>query len=70
MCKEVYDLSPRQLIAVARLNQIRRNLLIESREATSVKSLATASGVGHLGRFASEYFLVFGERSCETLQRA
>lgn len=61
---DVYGMTPKRWHQVARLNQARQLLLDEPRAC--VTEVALRAGFSHLGRFASEYRQLFGERPSDT----
>lgn len=68
-CKDVYGLTPKQLFGVERLHRIRCELTKHQPLDVSVKDVATACGINHLGRFAWDYRKLFAEQPRTTLQR-
>ncbi|MBL8584874.1 MAG: helix-turn-helix domain-containing protein [Rhizobiaceae bacterium] len=68
--REVFGLSPHGLIERARLNACRRALQGARAQGRSVTQVAMDLGVTHLGRFAAQYRLLFGERPSETYRGA
>lgn len=62
-----FDTSPRRFLQTLRLNSIRRHLQRADALETSVTEVAMTHGVNHLGRFAEEYRLLFGEKPSRTL---
>lgn len=65
-----YDLrgmSPKQYILRTRLERVHRALVHRERQ-TTITSIATDYGFYELGRFASRYRSIFGERPSDTLR--
>jgi AraC family ethanolamine operon transcriptional activator len=65
--QDVLQLSPVSYLRALRLNGVRRELSASA--VDSVADCAARWGFWHLGRFASEYRELFGERPSQTLQR-
>ena len=65
---DVYDLGPIAYHRKLRLNESRRQLLRQSPQRGQVSIAANEHGFSHLGRFASEYKALFGERPSQTSQ--
>ena len=53
-----------------RLNQVRTLLKSRSPENTLVQDAAHRWGFSHMGQFAADYKLLFGENPSETLNKA
>ena len=66
---DLVGIGPAAFLRRQRLHCARRDLLRAEREPGRVKRAALEAGCFHLGRFASEYRDLFGERPSETLQR-
>ena len=64
---ECYGMSPTALLRVAALGRVRRSLLHGPRTADAVSRAASDFGFGHLGRFAGQYRVLFGESPSATL---
>ena len=64
---EVTGLSPMKFLRVRRLNAGRHTLATGDPDEISVKSVAMSQGFWHLGRFARDYKLLFGENPSATL---
>lgn len=64
-----YKLTPKRYLRQCRLERVRADLLTASR-GTTVTTVAIRHGITHLGRFAKEYALAFGEPPSSTLRRA
>lgn len=62
--RTVFDESPRDHLEAMRLNAIRRALLRAN--GASITTIAHDHGVTHLGRFASRYQALFGEKPSDT----
>ena len=65
--REVTGLSPMKFLRVRRLNAGRHTLATGDPDEISVKSVAMSQGFWHLGRFARDYKLLFGENPSATL---
>ena len=65
--REVTGLSPMKFLRVRRLNAARHTLATGDPDEISVKSVAMSQGFWHLGRFARDYKLLFGENPSATL---
>lgn len=63
------DRSPLAYLRLCRLNQVRGGLSQPATQATTVTEVATRHGFFHLGKFARDYRLHFGEPPSETLAR-
>jgi AraC family transcriptional regulator, ethanolamine operon transcriptional activator len=61
--RSAFDQSPRDFLQALRLNAIRREL---QRSRTPVIDVALQHGMSHLGRFASSYRQLFGEKPSQT----
>jgi len=61
--------SPMTFAKQLRLRHARR-LLQSSDEARTVKDVAFACGIGHVGRFSKDYYRAFGEWPSNTVKRA
>ncbi|MCO8122819.1 helix-turn-helix domain-containing protein [Stieleria sp. TO1_6] len=63
-----YGISPQQYLQINRLRDARRALRASCPDQTSVTEVAIALGFWDLGRFASRYRKLFGEKPSVTLQ--
>lgn len=68
--RTTFAVTPLEFIRALRLNEARRLLTTARANGLSVTTIAMDVGVTHLGRFAANYRLFFGESPKETLQRA
>ncbi|WP_189350371.1 MULTISPECIES: helix-turn-helix domain-containing protein [unclassified Mesorhizobium] len=68
--RTTFAVTPLEFIRALRLNEARRLLTTARANGLSVTTIAMDVGVNHLGRFAANYRLFFGESPKETLQRA
>lgn len=68
--RTAFAVSPLEFIRALRLNEARRLLTTGGLTGLSVTRIAMEVGITHLGRFAANYRLLFGESPKETLQRA
>lgn len=68
--RTTFAVTPLEFIRALRLNEARRLLTTARANGLSVTTIAMDLGVTHLGRFAANYRLFFGESPKETLQRA
>jgi AraC family ethanolamine operon transcriptional activator len=66
---EVTGLSPQQFVKTRRLTAARHALTVARRTETPVKSIALDLGFWHLGYFARDYKMHFGESPSQTLAR-
>jgi transcriptional regulator GlxA family with amidase domain len=66
--REVFGLSPRELLGRIRLETARERLLAAD-PSEQVTTIALDCGFTHLSRFAGAYHQAFGERPSETLRR-
>lgn len=66
--KNVYKISPREMIANIRLEQAHMQLL-HADPHEQVTTIAWRCGITHLGRFAQAYRAKYGEAPSETLSR-
>jgi len=66
----VCGVSPQAYLKMRRLLLVRRALRVGGGEAGLVKSVALAQGFWHLGHFARDYRLAFGESPSHTLRRS
>jgi AraC-like DNA-binding protein len=69
MFRKHRDCTPMEYLRNVRLDHARRELLAGDPATTSVGEIARRFGVGHLGRFATNYRERFGESPNETLRR-
>jgi AraC-like DNA-binding protein len=63
------ELPPMAYLRHVRLRRVRESLERASKDATTVRAVATGFGFLHLGRFAAAYRDSFGEMPVETLRR-
>ncbi|MDX8435437.1 helix-turn-helix domain-containing protein [Mesorhizobium abyssinicae] len=68
--RTTFAVTPLEFIRALRLNEARRLLVTARANGLSVTTIAMDVGGTHLGRFAANYRLFFGESPKETLQRA
>jgi AraC-like DNA-binding protein len=68
-CEEHLGVSPSGYLRLRRMQQVRRALRSGNPDAASVAQVAQRYGVGHLGRFASNYRALYGELPSTTLRR-
>jgi len=68
--ENVLGMGPATYLRRIRLNNVRRTLLRRSARTTTVTDLALTFGFWHLGRFAEQYYELFGELPHETVRRA
>lgn len=64
-----YGLSPLEYLRIHRLHQAKRLLVASTQGETTVSQVAFGLGFWDLGRFASAYRQLFGERPSETLRK-
>ena len=67
---DVWGMSPTRYMRWSRLNDARRALLSAPNLPGTVTSIATEFGFFELGRFATMYKALFGERPSDTLRGA
>lgn len=67
--KEFLGVSPRAYLILRQLAKVRKDLLQETPEETSVTSILTRWGVWELGRFSGRYKKHYGEYPIQTLRR-
>jgi AraC family ethanolamine operon transcriptional activator len=65
-----FGLSPRKFINIARLNTVRRALLVANPATNKVSDLAAHREYWHSGQFAADCRRLFGELPSETLRRS
>lgn len=66
----VYSTSPKRYLKLWQLHQVRNVLKAHQQSVVTVTDVATDHGFYELGRFATEYRALFGERPSQTLQKA
>lgn len=64
-----FGTSPHRFLKLRRLGMVRAALLSSSGPWRSVKAAALSHGFWHLGQFAHDYRMAYGEAPCETLAR-
>jgi AraC family transcriptional regulator, ethanolamine operon transcriptional activator len=64
--QEHVQMSPAKYIKLLRLNNIRREILSSENCVASIGDLAARWGIWHLGRFAKDYQILFGELPSST----
>jgi AraC-like DNA-binding protein len=67
--RQIRGYSPMEFLKQARLRRVRQRLQ-RPEDSTTVTDVAFACGFGDLIRFRNDYFLAFGERPSETLNRS
>lgn len=67
--REFYDVSPMTYVKYLRLNRARSDLVRAGPAALSVKRYAEGWGFRHMGQFAKDYKILFGENPSATLVR-
>jgi AraC-like DNA-binding protein len=65
-----YDVAPMTYVKYLRLNRARRDLVRAGPAAPSVKRHAEVWGFRHMGQFAKDYKVLFGENPSATLVRS
>lgn len=68
MFRKHRGVTPMEHLRNVRLANVRSDLMVGSRMTTSVSEVARRWGFGHLGRFATNYRLRYGESPHETLR--
>lgn len=67
MFYEHFSLSPQKFFKSYRLNKIRSTLLESDHQKTKVADIANQHGFWHMGQFAADYRMLFGELPSKTL---
>jgi AraC-like DNA-binding protein len=67
LCRDLLGVSPNTYLRHQRLHGARRALLAAPPAAGAIKRIALDWGFWHLGRFAADYRLLFGESPTQTL---
>jgi AraC-like DNA-binding protein len=67
--KKVKGMSPSAYIKARKLRRIYQHIQTATNKVRNVTEVALEYGFSHLGRFSSEYKLLFGELPSETLRR-
>lgn len=67
--KQYFGCAPMAYVRKYRLESVRRELL-EDGSLNKISTIAMAWGISHMGRFSTEYKLLFGESPSDTLKRA
>jgi AraC-like DNA-binding protein len=62
--------TPNTYIRRVRLDRVRQELLVSDPTVVTVREVAAAWGFAHLGRFAQQYAVEFGETPTATLERS
>ena len=71
ICQKAFDMPPRTLIKMHRLNAVRVAIKNAAADAKpTITELAMAFGFMHLGRFSADYKKLFGELPSQTLLQA
>jgi len=65
--KDCLGMSPKQYLTRLRLNAIRKELILVDPFIHSITDIVKDYGVVNTGRFAKDYFIMFGEKPKETL---
>jgi AraC family transcriptional regulator, ethanolamine operon transcriptional activator len=63
---EYFGISPKAFVKMIRLNRVRRDLARTNAEDKNVSDVANRWGFWHLGQFAKDYKMLFGELPSET----
>ena len=66
--QDIYGVSPMRYVRNLRFERA-HNALLNAADGSSITDIASRFGFGHLGRFAVEYRLRFGETPSQTLQK-
>ena len=69
-CQEQLGMGPKHYLTLRRMHLVHRCLLATAPNDATVTQVATHFGFWHLGRFATEYRLLFGEPPSVTLRRS
>ena len=67
--QQKYEVGPRRLREIIKLNALRASLHRNTKETASITSLANKHGFSELGRLAGTYRELFGENPSQTLAR-
>ncbi len=67
--RERFGLTPKAYLRAYRLNRVRTDLLRADWLATTVAGIANRWGFWHIGQFARDYRMMFGENPSATLRR-
>ncbi|WP_240158937.1 MULTISPECIES: AraC family transcriptional regulator [Burkholderiaceae] len=67
--RQYFGCAPIAYLKRYRLESVRRDIL-EDRSVRNISSVALSWGMSHLGRFSTEYKVMFGESPSDTLKRA
>ena len=67
--KQKYRITPKAYLKLVRLNGVRRMLYMEDSQKTKIADIANKWGFWHMGQFAKDYKINFGELPSETLGR-
>jgi len=67
--RERFDVTPKQYVKAHQLRQARKSLLNGDPAVSKVADIANGWGFWHMGQFAKDYRLQFGELPSETLNR-
>jgi AraC family ethanolamine operon transcriptional activator len=70
MFNEHFSLSPQKFLKSYRLNKVRSTLLKSNDLNTKVADIANQYGFWHMGQFAADYRMLFGELPSRTLANA
>lgn len=68
--RQLYDTTPIGFIRSLRLSRAHSALLRNAGQPVSIREIATRLGFTHMGQFAQDYRLLFGESPSVTLRRA
>lgn len=68
LINEKYDISPKAYLNKLRLNEVRKNLKINT-ENSSIIKIASEYNFWHMGQFSKDYKNLFGELPSETLKK-
>lgn len=66
--QEYFEIGPLRYMKMRQLRDVRRLLRDADPAVATVTSIAAQHGIWEIGRFAREYFLLFGEKPSETLR--
>lgn len=69
VCHRAFDMPPKTLIKLHRLNAIHKVLKNSTLQTVNIARLAMEHGFLHVGRFAGEYKKLFGQSPSQTLRK-
>lgn len=67
--RDFYGMGAKKYLKLLRLNRVRDELLRAGSRSAAVQDVAWRAGFWHMGRFSTDYRLLFGERPSDTRRR-